>query len=205
MLEEHWKPLMQVLGFAENVQTLLELKAAYSEPQRHYHTLGHLQDCLQKAEQLRTEIQKPELLQLALWFHDAIYNPYSGNNEQRSAEWAQRFMQQNHAPEADIQSVVSMIMATQHATSDASTDPDTALLLDIDLSILGEDANTYSQYESDIRKEYRWVPFFLYRKKRREILNAFLQRKSIYSHAFFRQRHEARAKDNLRAAIEKLH
>jgi predicted metal-dependent HD superfamily phosphohydrolase len=204
MLEQHWKELMQTWGFADNAAMFVRLCAAYGESQRHYHTLEHLEDCLQKAKLLRQSASKPAQIEMALWFHDAIYKPYSSSNELESAQWAERFLQDNDADSDDIARVYAMIMATKHASTDQYFDSDTALLLDIDLSILGEDAATYNRYEKNIRREYRWVPFFLYRKKRREILNYFLQRENIYTHAFFYTDYTERAKKNLRATMATL-
>ena len=73
-----------------------------------------------------------------------------------------------------------MIMATKHAESGAQADPDTSLLIDVDLSILGEDEITFYRYEEQIRQEYVWVPVADYRRARAKILRRFLYRR-IYT------------------------
>jgi predicted metal-dependent HD superfamily phosphohydrolase len=109
---------------------------------------------------------------------DSLGSPAASDNESRSAEWAAQFL--------------------------SSADGDSALVVDIDLSILGQDPSTYAEFEKDVREEYRWVPWLLYRRKRREILQSFLDRKYIYAMPHFRNRYEQATRSNLRSAIGKL-
>ena len=51
-----------------------ELAARYGEPHRKYHTLQHLEECFEKLDEVRTLAEHPAEIDLALWFHDAIYN-----------------------------------------------------------------------------------------------------------------------------------
>lgn len=55
------------------------------------------------------------------------------------------------------------------------------LLVDIDLSILGAPRARFDEYEAQVRAEYGWVPRFLFRTKRRDVLAGFLARHSIYN------------------------
>jgi predicted metal-dependent HD superfamily phosphohydrolase len=48
------------------------------------------------------------------------------------------------------------------------------------------------------------VPGFLFRRKRREILQQFLARPHLYSTTFFRERLEAAARANLTRSLEEL-
>jgi predicted metal-dependent HD superfamily phosphohydrolase len=79
--------------------------------------------------------------------------------------------------------------------------PDQQLLVDIDLSILGAPEQRFAEYEQQIRQEYAFVPKWLFRRKRRAILQGFLDRPQIYSTAHFHAELEQRARDNLRKAI----
>jgi predicted metal-dependent HD superfamily phosphohydrolase len=78
------------------------------------------------------------------------------------------------------------------------------LLVDIDLSILGATPERFDEYEVQVRQEYAWVPGPLFRRKRGEILQAFLVRPSIYSMPWFRQRLEAQARSNLQRSVARL-
>jgi predicted metal-dependent HD superfamily phosphohydrolase len=90
-------------------------------------------------------------------------------------------------------------MATRHEAP--ATTPDAQLVVDIDLSILGTSEEIYDRFEANVRKEHRWVPSMIFRRKRAEILESFLARPTIYSTKPFAERYEARARRNLASAI----
>ena len=173
-----------------------QLTAAYAEPQRHYHTLQHLGECLALFDDARTLAAHPAEVELALWFHDAIYDIKGHDNEQRSADWARDALRDADAPADAAQRVHDLVMATRHTAVPSGRDEQ--LLVDIDLSILGAARARFDEYEQQIRKEYAYVPGFLFRRKRREILKGFLDRPAIYSTPHFHDALEARARDNLR-------
>jgi predicted metal-dependent HD superfamily phosphohydrolase len=85
-----------------------------------------------------------------------------------------------------------------------SRDPDTQLLCDVDLSILGRAPDVFDDFERRIREEYDWVPEPVYRTSRSEILSGFLQRHFIYQTDFFRERYEATARANLERLLGRL-
>jgi predicted metal-dependent HD superfamily phosphohydrolase len=199
---ERWHNLMQSFGFAQNETTYTALVNAYREPQRAYHTEAHLDDCLTKFALVRSDATHAHEIELALWFHDAVYQPYQSGNEEKSAAWALDFLQSNQAPPDVIARVEALILATKHNAP--ATTNDATLLVDCDLSILGAPSDEYDLFEKNIRREYRWVPFFLYRKKRVEILQSFSQREPLYLHPKLAAMWEAPAKANLARAIEVL-
>ena len=200
MDQDRWRRLMQRWSAPPSDQVYTALTSAYSESHRHYHTGRHIADCLAQLDSAGELATEPEEVELALWFHDAVYRPTSSKNELRSAEWAQRFLDSVGADATRSQRVFDHILATQHAAGSLSGD--TALVVDIDLSILGREPAEYDIYERAIREEYRWVPGPIYRKKRAEILESFLARSVIYETRYFRETCEARARSNLRRAID---
>jgi predicted metal-dependent HD superfamily phosphohydrolase len=177
------------------------LTAAYSEPHRRYHTLQHIEFCLREIGKHRAHTVRPTEIRWALLFHDAIYDPRRNDNEARSADWACRVMQELQRPEEEIARVRKMILATAHAGS-AET-PDEALLLDIDLSILGADDATFDEYDRAIRVEYEWVPEEAYRAARANVLQGFLKRDRIFQTVAYRQQ-EAAARRNIERTLERL-
>ena len=199
---ERWQRLMQAFGFEQHEKTLSSLLAAYSEKHRYYHTAEHIAACLRHLDSAVKFAQAPTEIELALWFHDAIYVPRKSDNEYQSAKWASAFLHQHRASQEVIDRVFHLVMATQH-NSPASTS-DEALLVDIDLSILGASSSVYANFEKAIRKEYKWVPYFLYKKKRKEVLEQFLRRKRLYTHRYFFDLLEEQARSNLTHAIGNL-
>lgn len=176
-----------------------QLLNCYVEPQRHYHTLQHLQECLAHFEQARTAAAHPHEVEMALWFHDAIYEVRGSDNEQRSADWARDVLQSAGVAAEVAERVHALIMATRHTA--VPTGQDEQLLIDIDLSILGAEAERFAEYEDQIRREYAFVPGWLFKRKRRAILASFLDRPRLYSTALFHDALEQRARSNLRQAI----
>lgn len=175
-----------------------QLLAYYSEQHRHYHTLQHLDECLAMFESVRELAEHPDEIELALWFHDAIYDTHRPDNEERSADWARTALIDAGVAIDSADRVHALIMATRHTANPIL--PDEQLLVDIDLSILGAEQARFDEYEEQIRKEYAFVPRWLFCRKRREILQGFLDRPSIYSTAHFRHALEERARANLKQA-----
>lgn len=176
-----------------------QLLNCYVEPQRHYHTLQHLQECLAHFEQARAAAAHPHEVEMALWFHDAIYEVRGSDNEQRSADWARDVLRSAGVADEAVARVHALIMATLHTA--VPTGQDEQLLIDIDLSILGAEAERFAEYEDQIRREYAFVPGWLFKRKRRAILATFLDRPRLYSTDLFHDALEQRARANLRQAI----
>ena len=143
--------------------------------------------------------EQPNQIEMALWFHDAIYDPKAKDNEQRSAELCRRTAKEAGLPEAFVRKVYDLVLATQH--HGAPEGGDARLLVDIDLSILGRPREAFDEYETNIRKEYHFVPQDRYRSARSAVLRSFLSRPSIYSTDFFRQKYESRARANLERSL----
>ena len=62
--------------------------SAYSEPHRHYHTTAHIDACLAELDLAGDLASDRGEVEVALWFHDAIYRSWRHDNEQRSADLA---------------------------------------------------------------------------------------------------------------------
>ncbi len=177
------------------------LRDAWREPQRHYHTLQHLSECLSLFDEVRDQAQHPLEVELALWFHDAVYDVRAHDNEQRSAHWADEALTEAGLGPDSVRRVHDLIMATCHGAAPASSaSPDAALVTDIDLAILGAPAPRFAEYERQIRAEYAWVAPEIFAVKRRVVLRGFLDRPSIYSSATLHRRLEAQARHNLSSA-----
>lgn len=202
MDENRWLALMAQLGLQDNRDQWRALHNAYAEKHRHYHNGEHIAACLQHLDAIRHLAENPAEIELALWFHDAIYKPRSSTNELDSANWCSEFLQSNNVEPSVIERIHQLIMITCHNAVPATNDEQ--LLVDIDLAILGAPEDVYWQFETNVRKEYQWVPGFIFRAKRKEILQGFLDRYRIYHHNYFYDLLERRARENLAAAISRL-
>ncbi|WP_420466590.1 N-methyl-D-aspartate receptor NMDAR2C subunit [Panacagrimonas sp.] len=197
-----WVEPWEALGLNPRMELQAELRHRYSEPHRAYHTLHHLAECLQLLEQVRGFNASSAELELAIWFHDAVYNPRLSDNELRSADWARRELRRAGAS-VDLQDRVgALIMVTSH--DGAPQTDDERLLSDIDLAILGSGPTRFDEYERQVRSEYQHVPLRLYRAGRRKILLDFQARPHLYFTPDFRETREATARANLQRSIERL-
>ena len=204
-LQSAWDALWKRLGVAPAHQPLLAaLLERYAEPHRAYHGVAHLRAVLTEFERTRLEklARHPEEVELALWFHDAIYDSKRSDNEAKSAEWARHAASDAGVAERSCGRVHALVMATDHRA--VPTDADAQLLCDVDLSILGADADRFDEYERQIRAEYAWVPEPIFRARRSQVLEALIARGAIFSTGHFRERLEARARANLARSLTVL-
>jgi predicted metal-dependent HD superfamily phosphohydrolase len=173
------------------------LLGRYREPHRRYHTTEHLLQVIR----LLSELQADDRLQLAAWFHDAVYDPARADNEARSAALARECLQAAAFPSTQIDFVCGAVMATAgHAVERA----DFHALLDADLAILGASPAAYAAYRDGIRYEYRAVPDEQFRAGRRAFLESMLRRPALYRSAICRERFDVQAKRNLQAELDAL-
>jgi len=175
----------------------------YGDPARAYHTVRHLGECLTHFDEVRRRVRRPDEVEAALWFHDAIYDPHAADNEERSADLADRLLGPAGVRTEHLAEIRRLVLATGHRGAPDPQD-DTSVVTDIDLTILGAERSRFDEYEADIRREYAFVPDDQFRRRRREILESFLARPAIYATPWFRERFEAPARENLHRSIAAL-
>ena len=202
--QQRWCTLSGNMNIEVVYEEFQKLKVAYSGKHRAYHTIQHVSECLEKLDWARSKGYSENLpqIEMALWYHDAVYNPRSKNNECDSADLCRKFLNQAGVNTRQLEAIYKIIMVTQH-TSIPGT-PSEQLVVDIDLAILGADEKRFAEYEAQIRQEYNWVPWFLYKKKRREVLQSFLQRQRIFSTNIFYEAYEEQARSNILNSIQSL-
>jgi predicted metal-dependent HD superfamily phosphohydrolase len=170
------------------------LVEAYQESHRHYHNLMHIAEMLRIVPRLADQAKDLSSIQLAVWFHDAIYDPKAKDNEERSAALAHDSLLLFGIPKEIVTNIEEMILATK---SHSSTDPDTLILLDADLAILGAEEKRYDEYARAIRREYDWVEDSLYREGRTKVLQSFLNRERIYQTQRMHEMGDQTARQNM--------
>ena len=204
----HWQALGLALGRdtpswrAEGRRLVL----SWARWPRAYHDTTHLWACLRHLQAVQAgqpgALQQPQAVALALWFHDAIYRPWGQLNEERSADWATRFLQGQGLPAALVQAVHQHILDTRHTPGPLTGDAQ--WVVDIDLAVLGQSDAVYRQFERNVRREYFFVRWPRYVAGRSAVLQGFLDRPRIYSTDFFAQRYEPAARTNLTRALNAL-
>ena len=202
MNASRWSQLMKTLEFDENREAFDFLRNSYNERHRKYHNESHIDAVLSSLDNTKHLANDLPAVELALWYHDVVYKIFSSTNELDSAKLGKAFVLKNSTDEQLAENVYALIMATQHNTQIEGNDE--TLIVDIDLAILGSSADGYAKFEESIRQEYKLIPWMVYKKKRIEILNWFLDREHIYFHEYFRTALEDNARYNLSTAIINL-
>jgi predicted metal-dependent HD superfamily phosphohydrolase len=198
-LRPRWQESFRALSLDPPMPAFAELTERYAEPQRAYHTLQHIGECFDRLDEAG-DAEERSVIALALFFHDAVYDPAAKDNEEQSAGLAKQVLSASGAPEGIVAKVTTLILATRH--DHVPTEPTAQLIVDIDLSILGAKRARYDEYETQIRREYAFVPEEAFRAGRAAILRKFLERPSIFSTQHFRDRYEARARENLARSLK---
>ena len=87
-----------------------ELDHCYSEAHRHYHNWSHISSCLNEWESARFMSVHPGALEMALWFHDAVYAPGAPDNEQLSAKMVRSCAEILKLPSATVREAEQLIL-----------------------------------------------------------------------------------------------
>lgn len=183
------------------------VRAAYGEPGRGYHDLAHVREVLRRVAEVGRDVgwRRPREVFLAALFHDAVYAPGRRDNEERSAELAREAVARWLPGEGlDEGFIARLILLTARHGSLAPADvgdDDEALFLDCDMAILGSDAAAFDAYDLAIAEEYSAAPPDLYAAGRRSFFEKLLAAEHIFLSPYFRERLEARARDNLRRKL----
>jgi predicted metal-dependent HD superfamily phosphohydrolase len=200
-LRERWLKLANELHWQGDPAAVWSaLHSYYTEPARAYHNLTHIHACLTELDAAPVPVEDRIALELALWFHDVIYDAKAKDNEAKSSGLFQQFATEAKLSPALIADVACLILITKHDKPPISRDEQ--WIVDIDLSILGSEPVAFARYEEQIRVEYAWVPHADFCKGRAAVLEHFLDRERLYSTAYFFQRYETQARVNLTDALK---
>lgn len=201
--QQRWTLLWDRLGAqGDGLPIFGRLTAAYAERFRAYHTAEHIRDCLAQLDLAQKSAQRPDEIEAAIWFHDAVYLAGQADNEAKSADLASTTLLEAGVSPEVTDRIAHLILATRHANTPAQ--PDARLLCDIDLSVLGRAPEVFEEFERRIRREYAWVPERVYRSARTELLRGFLGRPWIYQTDYFRNLYEGQARTNIEGLIARL-
>lgn len=177
-----------------------DLLARWSESHRKHHNVEHLHELLDAVQSLADDGLSfdREAVELAAWFHDAIYEIGRDDNENRSADLARELLASS--PVRD--EVARLVLATKaHDVTD--DDVNAAVLSDADLSVLGATPARYHRYAAAVREEYSAVADDVFKPARARMLADLLDG-TIFHTAPGRDRWEAQARRNVTAEITAL-
>jgi predicted metal-dependent HD superfamily phosphohydrolase len=129
--------------------TWYEITKKWSETHRFYHTLEHLMDLLDQIERKYPKPSKErDKLVITALFHDIIYNPTRGDNEEKSAKF---FLAHCKEETDDIYEIYDMILATKTHESESDL---SKIFNDMDMDIVTRNFDELMVWEEEIREEY---------------------------------------------------
>jgi predicted metal-dependent HD superfamily phosphohydrolase len=176
-----------------------DLIAAYAAPSRHYHDMAHIEDCLDKLAHVDgLSGAERAILQEAIWWHDVVYDPARSDNEELSAQLAEQNLG------AEMRQEVGRLIRLTKTHQVEPGDKLGAVLISIDLSILGAEPAPYDVYAAAIRKEFSHVPDAAYRAGRSGVLRRFAAKPVIFPDAAFASEYDQKARDNLARELAML-
>jgi predicted metal-dependent HD superfamily phosphohydrolase len=186
------------------VDAELKARAAYFEPHRHYHGQRHLDACLAELDAVHDlDERERRLLHWAILWHDAVYEAGQRDNERRSARLALSDLAGCGVPEEDSAEVARLILLTERHRVDRG-DRLGALMVSIDLAILGADPGRYSEYAADVRREYAHVPEPLWGTGRALVLKRLLEADPLFPDPAFQARLGSQARRNMQGELTAL-
>ncbi len=181
-LQSKFEQLFNPLGKSATLLLQSIIFQYYQETHRTYHNLSHIYNLLKLSEQL--DISNRLGFEIAIWYHDIIYQPHFKDNEAQSAvlflkDFDEHFLSTNFTDEENKRWINQTILST-FGHQPRINNLDTKLFLDADLAILAADTKTYEIYTKAIRTEYNIYPDHLYYQGRKQVMTHFLERPKIY-------------------------
>ena len=186
-------------------QVFYEAREGYRTPGRHYHTWEHVLDCVEKLRLM--PVEAPRTVFLALVFHDAVYVPGRRDNEALSADLAGDILREHTAiPEGEREAIRKIILATRNHWPQTGSSHDLRTALDIDMSILGSDRETYDAYVANVKREF--VPAAAseaqFRAGRAAFLSRLLLSRAMFTTEEGKVRWQAAARANVALELAEL-
>jgi predicted metal-dependent HD superfamily phosphohydrolase len=195
-----WQRCVKSPPSPDGATVYAELHRRYDAPQRCFHNLGHIQDCLRRCDEVAALLVDRDAVEFALWFHDAVYDIGAPTNELRSAEL---FLNVTAgAPFMFRHRVCDHILATRHLNS--VSDSDRRFIVDIDLSGFGAPWEEFMRNGALLRDESSDVPDASYHTGQVMFLSRLQKRRHFFATEYFRARFETTARENLRRLLADL-
>lgn len=164
-----------------------------SGPDRRFHNLDHIEDCLHRFDEVASLLADPDAVEIAIWFHDAVYVPSDGENERLSAELF--LAQSTDAEPAFRRRVCGLILSTRHRRPARSHDR--RFIEDIDLAGFGASWEEFMRHGALLREEFAAQSDEVYQAGQQTFLRRLARRRWFFSTDYYRARHETRARENL--------
>lgn len=177
------------------------VQKCYRQSHRHYHNDEHIDHCLDLLKDVEGQLADIDAVELAIWFHDVIYESGASDNEKRSADWFLE-LSAGRLREDLRQKVADLIMNTTHNSNPQSDDE--RILVDIDLSSFGLSWERFQEDGDNVRKEQPHLSDQEFYQKQMRFQESLLERARFYFSDYFHRRFEEKARKNLNRHLQLL-
>ena len=198
--ERLWRRCVASPPSPDGADVYAQLTRLLGAPYRRYHTLDHIHDCMHRLDKVAALLNDPDAVEIALWFHDAIYEMDSGTNEEESAKLFERLS--NGAEPAFRRRVCGLILATRHFGGER--DHDRRFMVDIDLAGFGASWDEFMRNGVLLRQESPKKTDAQYLTGQVSFLKKLQRRRHVFATEYFRDRYEAKARSNQRRLLGDL-
>ena len=203
LLETEWRKDIASFSSSAAAEIFADIVARHSEPQRRYHGLGHLTALLELLTKHAPQVQPGSSSRLAIWWHDAVYDPTRPDNEEQSAVLARKHLERLSATPDLIDDVGYLILRTKnHWFGPSAEEGD--LFIDADIAILGAPPAIYEAYTAGVRQEYAWATDDAFRAGRSAFLTKALTWPRLFRTDVFETAYAAQARENMARELASL-
>jgi predicted metal-dependent HD superfamily phosphohydrolase len=171
------------------------------EPHRRYHTPVHIAHCLKQFDLAREHMHEPDAVEMAIWFHDVIYDAKAMDNELKSAELFTELAGSDVSAEFNSK-VRDLILVTIHRQLPETRDE--KFVVDIDLSSFGLPWDRFLKDSDAVREEFPHLNDQEFYPIQKVFLDSLMSRKTFCFTKFFRDRHEDTARENISTYLGNL-
>lgn len=211
LLKSIWDSVMENHGICKNISNMFFEKVIekYNESGRFHHNCPHLIYMHSNISVLSTKVSNVNLdiLSMAMFYHDVIYNPASTTNEQDSYDMAIGHLKIMRFDENFIKQVGELVLLTiDHEINPELTVPleIQKIFLDSDMAILASDEKMYMEYSKNVRKEYYCIPKDKYNEGRILFLESALKKEKLFFTDSMNDEFLIKARENIKNEIDYL-
>lgn len=202
-LEAEWRADMSAIGADSTLANgaFEDILARHSEAHRRYHGLSHL---VALFDLIGSVVAAGSAARLAVWWHDAIYDPKASDNEEQSAHLARCVLPGLRASQSLVDETADLILKTKKHWDSGGAGVKGDTFLDADIAILGAPSATYDAYARGVREECVWAPETLYKQGRSAFLRGAVARDRLFRTDAFESAYAAQARENMTRELAAL-
>lgn len=173
----------------------------YANNRLAYHNWEHITEMFMIADNLGIELSQAQ--NIAILYHDIVYDINRKDNEEQSASYMQRELGETDIDDKVIKTASMIIMDTKHHIP---TIDESAIVIDLDMVHLSFDFDIFLYYRDKIRKEYSKISDKeFYQGENYFFENLLKQNKILFTKYFSEEQLRQNLKQKILINLEEIH